>query len=330
MMHSLLQALSPTGRDARLSILIFHRVTPQRDPLFPGEMHAARFDATLAWLARWFRVLPLRDAIARLQAAELPARALAITFDDGYADNVEVALPILQRHGMPASFFVASDYLGGGCMWNDEIIEAVRASTLDELDAGPLGRHSLRDVEARRRAIAQLIAQIKYLPPLVRAEAVHEVQRCARVGAAPALMMYPEGVRTLHRAGMEIGAHTATHPILARLTRADAANEIARGRTALEEIIGEPVTGFAYPNGKPDTDYLREHVDMVRAQGFAYALSTARGAARLGDDVFELPRFTPWDDTRLRFGLRMARNLASSRRHPQSCAGERVPAPQPG
>ncbi|MGC3961844.1 MAG: polysaccharide deacetylase family protein [Rhodocyclaceae bacterium] len=275
MMHSLLQALSPTGRDARLSILIFHRVTPQRDPLFPGEMHAARFDATLAWLARWFRVLPLRDAIARLQAAELPARALAITFDDGYADNVEVALPILQRHGMPASFFVASDYLGGGCMWNDEIIEAVRASTLDELDAGPLGRHSLRDVEARRRAIAQLIAQIKYLPPLVRAEAVHEVQRCARVGAAPALMMYPEGVRTLHRAGMEIGAHTATHPILARLTRADAANEIARGRTALEEIIGEPVTGFAYPNGKPDTDYLREHVNMVRAQGFAYALSNS-------------------------------------------------------
>src|SRR4029453_16058094 len=99
---------------------------------------------------------PLPDAILGLREGRLPPRALTITFDDGYADNCTVALPILQRHELRAAFFIATDYLDGGRMWNDTVIEAVRgcsrsALNLDDLD---LGVHPLGTPEEKSRAIA--------------------------------------------------------------------------------------------------------------------------------------------------------------------------------
>jgi peptidoglycan/xylan/chitin deacetylase (PgdA/CDA1 family) len=123
-------------------------------------------------------------------------------------------------------------------------------------------------------------------------------------------MMSSEQVRALHSAGMQIGGHTGSHPILASLSANEAADEIARGKTRLEQIIGERVTMFAYPNGKPGEDYLpARDPGLVKEIGFESAVSTAWGAARRGDDLFQLPRFTPWDRSYKVFGLRMVRNL---------------------
>ena len=120
------ELLSPGQRNGRLSILIFHRVLAQVDPLFPEEVDAARFDVICGWLRRWFNVLPLDAAVRRLRDGSLPRRAAAITFDDGYADNHDIALPILKKHGLPSTFFIATGFLDGGCMWNDTVIEAIR------------------------------------------------------------------------------------------------------------------------------------------------------------------------------------------------------------
>src|SRR5438067_12205090 len=97
-----------------LSILIFHRVTPAADPLLPDIPDAAAFERVVRLLVEHFNVIPLSEAAARLLRASLPPRALCITFDDGYADNHDVALPILARHGVTATFFIATGFLGGG------------------------------------------------------------------------------------------------------------------------------------------------------------------------------------------------------------------------
>jgi peptidoglycan/xylan/chitin deacetylase (PgdA/CDA1 family) len=125
-------------------------------------------------------------------------------------------------------------------------------------------------------------------------------------------MMTSDQVRALQRAGHTIGAHTVNHPILQSLSRADAVKEICEGRFALESIIGGHVQLFAYPNGKPGADYGSETVQVVRELGFDAAVSTAWRAARPGDDIMELPRFTPWDRSRARFGLRMVQTLLTS------------------
>lgn len=306
---------APAGAAGALSIFIFHRVLARPDPLFPDEPDVARFDTLLGWIGDWFRVLPLDEAIERLRRGALPARAAAITFDDGYADNLLHALPVLRHHGMHATFFIASGFLDGGRMWNDTLIEAVRNTSVECLDTGLDGLPPLPldGIPARRAALGCLIPAIKHLEPAARAEAVARVaERCA-VALPDDLMLTSAQLRALHQAGMGIGAHTVSHPILARSASEVARREIADGRARIEEIIGERISLFAYPNGKAGGDYLREHVDMVRELGFDAALSTNWGANDATADFFQLARFTPWDRTRWRFGLRVLGNLRKCR-----------------
>ncbi|WP_343623479.1 polysaccharide deacetylase family protein [Roseateles puraquae] len=318
-MKPLLSLLSPAGAGARLNVLIFHRVLAQPDPLFPDEVDAARFDEILGWVKSWFNVLPLDEAARRLADGSLPARAAVLTFDDGYADNHDIALPLLRRHGLPCSFFVATGFLDGGRMWNDTLIESIRRSALPTLDlrglqdgrGDDLGQHVLGDTAHRRAAIAALIGRVKYLPPEPRLACVNAIATRAEVAPPDDLMMTGAQVRALRAAGMQIGAHTVSHPILATLQPQQAADEIARSRDVLQALLGEKVGLFAYPNGKPGSDYLPDvHPGIVRELGFDAAVSTRWAAARRGDDIFQIPRFTPWDRSRLKFGLRLLRNLA--------------------
>lgn len=314
MLRGLYTLASPAGARARLTVLIFHRVLPAPDPLLPGETDAARFDTVCGWLRRNCSVLPLDEAVRRLREGRLPARAAAISFDDGYADNHDAALPILQRHGLAATFFIATGFLDGGRMFNDSVIEAVRGCRATSLDLGGLGlagidRVSLDGIDARRTAIDRLLGALKYLDLDRRDAAVAQIAQAAAVELPRDLMMTSDKVRALHRAGMGIGAHTVLHPILAGLDAVHARREVADGKRRLETLIDTPVTLFAYPNGKPQRDYSAESVEIVRALGFDAAFSTAWGAAHARSDLFQLPRFTPWDRTPWRFGARMLRNL---------------------
>lgn len=295
----------------RLSILIFHRVLAQHDALMPGEPDVKEFDRLMRVIAQSFQVLPLGEAQQRLAAGSLPPRALCITFDDGYADNAEIALPILLSHGLPATFFIATAFLDGGRMWNDSVIETLRrasGTTLDLRDMG-LEQYAIQDIPARRQAIEKILNALKYLPLAQRSQSVEAL--VAHIGASlpDNLMLRADQVRDLRRAGMEIGGHTQTHPILARLDREAAHAEMQAGKSGLEEILGEPVTLFAYPNGKPDQDYSVDHVQLARELGFECAVSTAWGSAHGHSDRFQLPRFTPWEKTPERFVLRLIQNL---------------------
>jgi peptidoglycan/xylan/chitin deacetylase (PgdA/CDA1 family) len=294
----------------RLSILIFHRVLPRPDPLFPSELDAARFEDQLELIKACFNLVSLRDGILGLRHQTLPPRAACITFDDGYADNADIALPILQRHGAVATFFVASGFLDGGRMWNDTVIELIRRAP-DQVDLTRAGFGVLRlaSVAERQAAIGTLLGKLKYMPLDQRHDHVELLRELIPVALPDDLMMTSSQVRQLHAAGMEIGGHTVNHPILARLDPAHARREIADGKEALEALVGSPVRSFAYPNGKPGQDYLAEHARMAREIGFDAAVSTSWGAARQASDPFQLPRFTPWDQGHGRFVLRMLQNM---------------------
>ena len=303
-----------------MSILAFHRVLPESDPLFPEVPDTRRFALILTWLKGWFNVLPLDEAIDRLSGGGLPERAAAITFDDGYADNYTQALPVLRDHGLSATFFVATGFLDGGRMWNDTIIESIRRSRRDSIDLSAVDLPTLpiASLTERRTAIEQCIKALKYRPLAQRVADAAQLAAAAQATPPDDLMMKSADVQALHRNGMQIGAHTVSHPILTRLTNHDARREIAGSRAKLEELLDVPVKSFAYPNGKAGDDYSDEHVALVRDIGFSYALSTNPGAARKGSDLMQLPRFTPWDRTSFRFGARLLANLASTRRHSRS------------
>jgi peptidoglycan/xylan/chitin deacetylase (PgdA/CDA1 family) len=295
------------GRSSFLT-LIFHRVLPEWDPLLPDEPSRASFAAQLDLVSRLFNVLPLSEAVARAASRSLPARAACITFDDGYANNLEVAAPLLAERRLPATVFVATGFLGGRNMWNDTLIESIRRAPrqFDLADLG-LPRFELDGIAARRAAIGSLLDALKYLSPVERAARVAAIADRIDAAGASRLMLTEDGVRQLEKWGIEVGAHTLHHPILTQLGDEESWDEIIGSKRTIEDILGHRITGFAYPNGRPARDYERRHVEMVRKAGFHYAVSTAWGCAGARSDPLQLPRLAAWDRTPLRYAARLIR-----------------------
>jgi peptidoglycan/xylan/chitin deacetylase (PgdA/CDA1 family) len=301
---------SPGGRSGSLLVLIFHRVLAQPDALLSDEPDARAFAEQMDVVKAFFNVIGLQEAVERLKSGSLPPRAVCITFDDGYANNVEVAAPILAARGMTATFFISTGFMDGSRMWNDTIIEALRSAPaeLDLTDLG-LGTLQLADLAQRRRVIDSILLQLKYRDSAERLKLADAIAQRAGFKQAEPLMMSETQLRKLASLGMDIGAHCVTHPILARLPSNVARDEINQSRARLQEVLRQPVRTFAYPNGGPGTDYASEHVAMVREAGFSTAVTTAWGAGTRDSDPYQIPRVGPWDRTSLRYGLRMLRGF---------------------
>jgi len=307
--------LAPQGRGGRLSTFIFHRVLPRPDPLLPDEPSSEHFNRIVGFLAANFTLMRATDALQALANGSLPPAAACITFDDGYADNATVAAPILQRHGVPATFFVSTGYIDGGRMWNDTVIEAVRAAPDGVVDWSDLQlpNATVNTTASRVAAYQQALRVLKHREPARRLAVTEEIARRAGLPVVSNLMMSRQQVCDLHDAGLEIGGHTVTHPILTRLDDAAAADEIGAGREQLAQWIGSWPKTFAYPNGVPGQDFGEREVGLVRAAGFSGAFTTSRGTAPVGVDPFRIPRFTPWDQQMFKFGARAALQLLTDR-----------------
>lgn len=304
-------ALCRVSARNRFLVLTYHRVLAAPDPLLPAEPDAREFAAHLDFLRSSFNVLTLAEAISKQAHDCLPPRALCITFDDGYRNNYELALPLLLERGMVATFFVSTGFLGTGRMFNDTVIETIRRSAGGLALAQELGGESLPlgTVAQRIAAIDIVLTRLKYLPFEARAEAVERLAQQAGAPLPNDLMMPPEQVAALAGAGMEVGAHTVHHPILSRLDDAAAEGEIRQSKVYLEEICGRSVTSFAYPNGRPGRDFGRTHVEMVKAAGYRQAVTTAYGCATPTTDPLQIPRLAPWGRPSLGFGYRLLRGL---------------------
>jgi peptidoglycan/xylan/chitin deacetylase (PgdA/CDA1 family) len=295
-----------TRAGGMLAVMTFHRVLQRKDPIIPSEPDRAEFAALMDLVCAHFNVLPLSEGVALLRERRAPPRAVSITFDDGYANNCAVALPILAERRIPATVFVATGFLDGGWMFNDRVIEAVRRAPpeLDLRDIG-LASYRLTDDLTRARVADQIIRALKHRPASDRERTAHLIASRSGLPRDSGLMMTRDQVRQLHGAGIDIGAHTVSHPILTALQAEDARREIIDGKSQLEAIIGAPVTLFAFPNGRPGVDYDRRHVDMVAEAGFVAGFSTAWGAADANCDFMQMPRIAPWGRTPLRYALQI-------------------------
>lgn len=304
MIRGLLRIADPMT-DQRLVTLIYHRVRPEPDPLFSDEVDARRFAQQMRTLRDYFTPMPVHEACVRLRERRLPPRAVCITFDDGYADNRDVAWPILREHGLTAAFFIATDFLDGGRMWNDTIIEAIRRVSNSLLQTPDGDRLPTGSTAEKRSTIEALIRRCKRLEPGARADYVSRIAASSRVVLPDHLMLTSVALQEMAAAGLEIGGHTAAHPVLTAIDPSSAAREIELGAQRIMEITGRRPRLFAYPNGRPVADYAAEHVSTVRSGAFEFAFSTATGYASVDSDPFQLPRFTPWDRAPSKFAARL-------------------------
>lgn len=318
---------SPGGRRGSLSVLFFHRVYAEVDDMAPGDPTITSFDERMHWLQSQFNILPLAEGVRRLRDGSLPPAAAAVSFDDGYRDNLVNAAPILQRRGIPATFFIATGFLDGGIMFNDVVIECMRRSRLAyvELPALGLPPMPLGDWGERRQAARTVLRALKYLPMEQRNQHVAALPAACAVELPRSLMLStPELQALASLPGVELGAHTHNHPILCSLGDDEAKAEIERGRDVLRDLTGGPVPLFAYPNGRWQQDFNDRHRQMARACGFEAAFSTEPAACGPDTDLWALPRFTPWDQGAWRYRLRLlqmtrkrTKSASDAAAHPQ-------------
>ena len=302
--------MSPPGRRGRLSILIFHRVLAVSDPLIPDLPTSAEFEANMRWVRDWFNVLPLAEAVEQLYAGRIPSRALAITFDDGYADNEQLAAPILKRLGLTATFFVSTGFLDGGCMWNDRVIEAIRGASAPRDRSEPARARQLsarlgRGAPAGDRFGAHRRSSTSNRRSASRAaEAI--VARGRWHSRPPALMMQPQQVRSLRALGMDVGAHTVSHPILTRLSadaalRRDAPQQGRARAASSARLFGCSPTRTACP-GKTTRASTRRWPANAASTLPCRRPGARRRSARI---AFSCRASRPGTAPRLRYGVRM-------------------------
>ena len=287
-----------------LTILAYHRVLPlQESLLYPFQsmvMPRDLFEQQISHLRQHYTMLTLAEAVERLRMRDLSPRAVAITFDDGYRDNFEVALPILKKYGIPATFFVVTGALGGKTrlLW-DEVVTRVRqlkdSGAWDQILREPLSpwmHEKLRSLASGESAetVGERIVRDMNRVSLHDREAGLAALRRATPGESkysdPPLMSWDE-LREMRRAGMLVGAHTESHPFLDELDPETARREIQDSIRTLNERLGEPITLFSYPRGR-----FKENVKgLLQEAGIEAAVTTDLGRNSPGGDPYELRRF---------------------------------------
>lgn len=308
MLHWLLQQSGRLLSRGKLSILIYHQVLAEFDPMRPTEPTAAVFDWQMQLLARYFTPLSLDQALQHLADDSLPPNAVCVTFDDGYLNNLTVAAPILARYQIPATVYIATAFSAGSNMWNDRIIDLCGDSKRVSLQFNA-EHFTLSDWPSRISVADKLLKKLKYLPIEQRLAEVDVLYQQNNASDYQPRMMNASQIKQLADTGITIGAHTLQHPILKSIPPAEQQQQIEQSKAWLEQLLAKPVLHFAYPNGVEGRDFDDTTVKLVQQAGFKSAVVTDWGYCTSKNNFFRLKRFTPWDKTKTMFHIRLIRQL---------------------
>ncbi|MCF7982723.1 MAG: polysaccharide deacetylase family protein [Pseudomonadales bacterium] len=304
--------ISPFGSKKRLTVLIYHHVLPENvNMLDEGAIGVAAFNWQMRLVSKVFNVLTLDQALELLKKDSLPRRSVAITFDDGYLDNYTEALPILNRYGLMATFFVVGNAVKEGNIWNQRLTEAILKFDCEKVDLTEIGLGiiSLANEEEKVNANLVLNEQLKNLAPKEQNRKVAYITRLSRERNFRRAMLNEAQIAKMVDGGMEIGCHTMNHPMLSVVPIDAAEQDILESKYYLNEVSGQNIKYFAYPYGKLGQHFTVQHAKLVEKLDFKAAFTSDWGTLCKETNPFLINRFTPWDKTPIRFLLRLALNF---------------------
>jgi len=285
-------------------ILMYHRVADVAVDPWELAVSPRHFAEQMAVLRRDREPVPLDWLVREIVAGRRPARAVAVTFDDGYLDVLGQAKPILDRNDVPATLFLTTGTLGSAAgFWWDRLASIVFAT--DRIPAGlALSFADAPDTTDRERFHLCLWRAIRLLGPQARERALDELARAlGRTPREDAPIMSDDEARALAADGrVTLGAHSVTHPSLPSLSEDAQRAEMAESKRRVEEIAGTAIKRFAYPFG----DFDERSARLAREIGFEFAVSTEPGAATSARDLYRLPRYTVGDWNGDRFAAALA------------------------
>lgn len=305
------------GLAAKSLILMYHRIGEAEIDPWHLCVTPQNFAAQLEVIQKYAHPLSLQELVQGYRSGKIQDRGVAITFDDGYADNFYHAKPVLENYGIPATIFVSTGYIGKKReFWWDELEQLLLQpkqlpnQLFLEINGSPycweLGEaayyqgenyqrgHTCQPWEAKpgsRLFFYHTMWQIlQSLPESDRCQALADIRTWARIGSAARQTYLPLSVEEVNALAqgdlIEMGAHTVTHPFLSEQSLSQQRDEIYRSKVELEKIIQKPVTSFSYPFG----NYTPQTIELTRTAGFECACSTKEDLVWRQSDCFQLPR----------------------------------------
>ena len=264
-----------------LRILAYHRVAELRDtPAVDLRNVSATpegFAQQMEHLARFYRVVSMPEVLEAVEKGRpLPKRAVLITFDDAYADFVEIAWPILKQFRFPATMFVPTAYANQPerAFWWDRLYQAFAAATRTDINVAPFGRRlALLPPDQKRRTLRALQDHVTTIPHCKAQRLVDSV--CSELGVSRAQggsVLTWNQLRELAREGLTLGSHTRTHPIMTQATVEQIRQEVQSSQEDLQREIGACLPIFCYPNGNHNDTVT----SVLRALGIRLAFTTLR------------------------------------------------------
>lgn len=264
-------------------ILMYHRIIPDNtyDPFNLGMCVTEKiFDEQLIYIKRHYNIVRLDEVITdKKYNKDLEVNTLSITFDDGYVDNLQMALPLLKKHNIPATVFVATGGLeDNAAFWWDRLIHAFKHTNKKTLDLKLININSTKRLSLNKLQIRKSIMYLQELLWNQTIPTIHniitEIETVLEVeNKNESLRLTRDEIKRLHDSGVEIGAHTVSHPNLTLVSKNEIVNELKTCKSELESIIGAPVKGFAFPGGRGN-DVVRK---LIEEAGYDYAVSTDKG-----------------------------------------------------
>lgn len=290
-----------------LTVLNYHRIdyfdSPDFD-LFRPNVSAApeTFAEQMDYLRARYNVISIEQLRAWLKGeAALPPHAALITFDDGYADNLTHAFPILKARSLPAVIFLTTGFLETSRPFYWDLVAYCFHHTRREVVSLPLlGERCWSDRKERDRVMRVWIETLKTLPDDRKNALIAELP--ARLDVAipeerfSGLYLTWEQVRAMRREGIEFGSHTVSHPILTRIPLEQVRRELAESRRKIEQETGHPVVSLAYPNGQA-ADFSPAVAEAAREADFLLAFSLLPGPTR-----YQTVRRSPFTIRRIYIG----------------------------
>lgn len=283
----------------KLLVLTYHRVISRSDwphaghP--PNTLFDDEFDAQMAFVAQRFNVLGCRQLRSVVEKrATTPNYSIVITFDDGYENNFTHALPILQRHGLNAVFFVTSNLVGSGegAFWFDRldhVLESVAWTEVRDVIKELNGKLGNCRTTREMRGEFKRLSHSRQSQILERLETQYHLGNCVDDNPALYRSMTWSQVRGLAQAGMTIGSHTANHQILSAVDPDAALAELVESRRKIEAEVGEPCWCFGYPNGQRQ-DFRESDEKAVAQAGYLCAFTQIPGGVAKATPRYALPR----------------------------------------
>jgi peptidoglycan/xylan/chitin deacetylase (PgdA/CDA1 family) len=277
-------------------MVVYHSINEYREDRIriPNIVTPTAFEAQIQSMASTACFITLQQYLDhRREGRPLSKKSIIITFDDGYKDNLTIASPILQKYGVPATFFISTGYIGTDEMkWEDQLSCMIRRTEAAAISVSlPSGNASfdISNDKEKFKVIEALVGALSHLSQAERLTILDELRGQFKLSCADhagVMMTWDDVQRIANTPGYSVGSHTVTHPHLTRIPLSEALIEVTSSKEQLESEIKQPITSLSYPYG----DFNSDIIAALKNVGYTCAGTIEYGSNNIHSDPFRLKR----------------------------------------